>query len=426
MDNTLRDNYYFDVLISKYKFYFIGILISLFSLYGYIFNSYINFSFLLLILILLSFNYFFKNKKVLINKNIFVYITLSFSLLFFLSISLFYTNYKLNNLNSLIFKSVIFFIGILLVFENRWQIKIINTIYCFSLIHVVLTMISFLFTDFFERKFIIFFPINVINAFHHYSVRNSFSGITNQIGTNGFFLSLVAVIASIYFITNKKSKLNIFILFVSIIALLLNNKRTDILVVVIPFTILFILYNIKNKKSIFMKIIILMMFVVLLVSILILFNPELEENLERFIPNEDKDFTSGRISLYIEAFNMIKEKPFFGWGGNTFGNLNDISVHNGYIQIIAENGLITFVLFVLFLMYNLIFSLKFYLLQKLNNSEERIALFSLFIQLLFMLRNLPTSSFYYNFVFIIYIMSISMIYSLFNENIYKRKLYVKS
>ena len=68
---------------------------------------------------------------------------------------------------------------------------------------------------------------------------------------------------------------------------------------------------------------------------------------------EGKDITSGRSRLYAWAIELFKRNPLFGIGWGRFrttvvGNVTkvyDYEVHNIYLQLLAETGIIGFVAF---------------------------------------------------------------------------------
>ena len=91
---------------------------------------------------------------------------------------------------------------------------------------------------------------------------------------------------------------------------------------------------------------------------LFLLFPESSAPIIKFIERQGGDQTSGRITLYINALEMFKQKPILGWGSGVFANLYGIGTHNIYLQLLAENGLIGFILFVTLLFINLSTTIK--------------------------------------------------------------------
>jgi len=60
---------------------------------------------------------------------------------------------------------------------------------------------------------------------------------------------------------------------------------------------------------------------------------------------------SGRIEIWMNALEMFSMRPLFGWGGGAFRDINDLFfgdsryAHNTYIEVLVENGLIGFCVF---------------------------------------------------------------------------------
>ena len=85
---------------------------------------------------------------------------------------------------------------------------------------------------------------------------------------------------------------------------------------------------------------------------------------------QDKSFNQ-RVSNYKSALSLFSEKPIFGHGIGTwkvkslkFQNLDDNNliipyyVHNDFIQILVESGILGFILYVFFFIYLIVLSLR--------------------------------------------------------------------
>jgi O-antigen ligase len=391
----------------------------IFIFFGYLFDSYVNFAFLIIILSLLGIFFLFSNKKLKIDTNKFISISSIYFLILISIMGIAYTNFTINNINTLAFRIPLFIIGFFLIFVNSWQKIIIKYIYLGSLIHVLFTFLSFLFTNFFSKYIIIFFPGNIIDTYFRFLSLGVYSGITDQTGTNGYFISYAIMISFIYLITNNKKKNNINLLFfvLSVFAMLLTGKRGHFLASLISIFFVTIFYYRTKKKKFLKKILFITFILTLIIMFSLILIPDLQKVLVRYIP-DDGDYTSGRINLYRNAIEMIGEKPILGWGGNTYGNIYGISVHNTYLQLFLENGVLAFLLFIFILLFNFMYTINFSKKVMLNNRAHDISLtFSLYFQLFFIIRNFIASSYYYNFVLIIYIISIAIPYSLKNINL---------
>ncbi len=388
----------------------------MFSFFGYLFNNYIDFFILTLIIFSLFFYYMIINKSIIINESKLIIIVAFFLLIILFISNIYYTEYKITEIKSLVFRLLVIIIGLLMFFENNWQNILIKIFYFGSLVHVLFTVFSFLFTDIFINYILILFPKEIMNTFNMFSHLGAYSGITNQTGTNGYLISVAIMISFIYYITNNKKKLNLILFFLSFFALFLTSKRGHIFASFISIVFITIVYfRIKQKKVIF-KLIILLIVFMLFVTLLCFLIPDVYNILLRFIPGKGS-YTSGRLYLYNNAIKMILEKPIFGWGGNTFGNLYDMSVHNSYLQIFVENGIFAVLLLILILLINLIYTINFLFIKTKKNIHKNdvMLLFSLYYQFFFIIHNLISSPFYYHFVLIVYMLAIAIPFSL-NDN----------
>lgn len=160
-------------------------------------------------------------------------------------------------------------------------------------------------------------------------------------------------------------KINIFekiITFIGLLVLFLTFSRSSILSFLISFIFSIIIYKIKYKKrfKIFNKTI---LFFILILIIIILF-PNTNIFLDRILSSFN--LTTGNVSIRFRiwkvAKNMIIANPIFGVGAGNFINnfteyINDVNLpikrnrvaHNSIIEIIAETGILSAILILLFI-----------------------------------------------------------------------------
>ncbi len=84
--------------------------------------------------------------------------------------------------------------------------------------------------------------------------------------------------------------------------------------------------------------------------------------MERFVGvtfDGDKVYTSGRDIIYFDAIEMIKEKPLFGHGIDSFTlSTGHVYPHNLLLEMMVEIGLIGALIFIVFLLYSILFIFK--------------------------------------------------------------------
>ncbi len=204
---------------------------------------------------------------------------------------------------------------------------------------------------------------------------------SNRVGAVGVFnhpgnLSLFIIIASCFFLScyfgQFKAKLSLYLLAINTIVIILTYSRTSYLTYII---ILFALYYIqKNARKNILSISVLFKFILpacIALTWLIFFSPLSEQ----FLKTDAGDQMNNRMVHYLLAYNIFESSPIFGVGINAhlaylsanaslaktitfvdFFFLNPI--HNIHLIILAETGIIGFLLWIYFLLKNLYNSKK--------------------------------------------------------------------
>ena len=232
-----------------------------------------------------------------------------------------------------------------------------------------------------------------------------------------FFLSIIFLDA--YKNNRKINKLLIlFITIISIGTVIMSGERTALVLITIS-CLLFLLSIISLRKYFVLSLIISTIFFVLLIS----FDQRIKErminsvksqlgaNTERIVV-----FSKTYESHYKIAFNMFKEKPFFGHGVKMFRDycakpINFIDEnactthpHNVYMQFLAETGLFGFFLILFIFLILSYFLLKNILKVNLKNnqifSNHKLSLLIFYFITFFPIA--PSGNFFGNWLSIIY------------------------
>lgn len=181
--------------------------------------------------------------------------------------------------------------------------------------------------------------------------------VTSSFGYFGMFASflLIAIpIAVGYFGNQSKNKQKLFWLAVTFGIGVLNLYLTRTRGAWISFFIMMLLYLISLKRwSLILGLLVLTVPVLSLLPKGLIFHSQQEEGVDKT--------THHRIMLWKEALNIIKAKPIFGCGLNTYveniekynpesdHEVKNYYAHNGYLQHAAETGLFGLVTFFFFL-----------------------------------------------------------------------------
>ena len=107
------------------------------------------------------------------------------------------------------------------------------------------------------------------------------------------------------------------------------------------------------------------------------------------------DGTTGRFALYEMAFESFKSNPVFGIGWGTFRNFAGTDVHNVYLQVLAETGILGFIIFAIIFIYSLSCAIKASKFSiDCDTSTKNIMTMCLCIQVAFLLCSLTGNGLY--------------------------------
>jgi O-antigen ligase len=228
---------------------------------------------------------------------------------------------------------------------------------------------------------------------------NEFRGFTANINISSF--SLCLKIPLLFYLTfntkvNALKLLSLIMIFSSITTILLLGGRGSIIALLFILIMIFIIciLNINKLKIINLSLSILI--VVLSLSAYQYFNQNNTSSrvVERFSnvlnPNADQSVKE-RLNFYSAAFQSIRGKPLLGVG---IGNWKLISikynkdviddykvpyhVHNDFLQVAAEIGLIGGIAYMYFIFFPFLMSIKKFLVDKEKNLNKYALVFLIF------------------------------------------------
>jgi O-antigen ligase len=192
------------------------------------------------------------------------------------------------------------------------------------------------------------------------------------------------------------------------ICLVLTGKRAHLLFGVIAFCVSYIMiYNRGNFRIRFQRII--KFFIAFsLVFIVALNIPAFQVTFQRFMRQQVVEgMMIGRVnSKWIPALELFKENPLFGCGWQQFGYLHPTynsgdeiarNVHNIYIQLLCETGIVGFLLIIGIMVITFIMTLRKVTelrKQKIYSDEFLFLSFSFSYQLFFLLYGITGNPLY--------------------------------
>ena len=327
--------------------FFIPLLLVLFTFTGYV-NKYLAYVFSgvpSIIYLVYKLNTGCRLKK---DFNFFI----SFLFLLCMFISYFYAVFPNTVLKTFIATFATFLIGALVYSygnKNTYE-YIFRLLIIFSIIFNSVTVLSIIIPTLYTQLIIPLLPLDIqTEALRFYNGTVS-SGLTDQTGTNAWFCVL-GISISFSKLMNKRSK-EFFIVFVlSFLALLFTAKRAHLGFSF--FCILFLFFYSNKRKT--MKIFRFVSIVILTVLLFsLLFNDIFNSWMYRFHRNDGSDISSNRFFLWGVAFTEFLKRPLFGFGWGYYSNISETNVHNVYIQVLCELGILGEILFIIMLLSNFV------------------------------------------------------------------------
>lgn len=263
--------------------------------------------------------------------------------------------------------------------------------------------------------------INTASEFIESSIVNEigFSGFSPQTGNTAYLLLVCQSVLLAFknyegFLKNKMYRN--FILFLFMFAIFLTGKRMLSFISIIIFLTSF--YFSISKKNSFRNTILL---IILFIGAGIAYQ-YFVQNIHQFTDNvylrrfaisyisstDGSDITSGRSELYQKAWTLFEQEPIIGIGANNFPKMSHMgtSVHNTYLQVLCEEGVLRFPLFIVPLLIIFFKTMKEVLKKNITNSLSFLLL-SLFLQELFILYSFTGNTFVNINNIILYFMGVS-------------------
>ena len=228
---------------------------------------------------------------------------------------------------------------------------------------------------------------------------NKFRGFTANINISSFSLCLkIPLLFYLAFNTkvNTLKLLSLIMIFSSIITILLLGGRASIIALLFILIMIFIICILNTNKLKIINLSLSILIVLLSLSAYQYFNQNNTSSrvVERFSnvlnPTADQSVKE-RLNFYNTAFQSIKDKPLLGVG---IGNWKLISikyskdviddykvpyhVHNDFLQVAAEIGLIGGIAYMYFIFFPFLMSIKKFLIDKEKNLNKYALVFLIF------------------------------------------------
>lgn len=204
------------------------------------------------------------------------------------------------------------------------------------------------------------------------------AGFTAFYGTNGLYMciGIVSFVSYLYFNPPRKHKtIDKYIVLILIVGMLLSGKRGQFIAVVFAVLVGYYFYNSNKKHGRILKIVGILIIAVISLYIISIFIPEVTTIIERFQEQSQKgDVSSGRFIMWGRAWLLFLQKPFFGHGWRYFRyssfTLVDYDVHNVFLQLLVEVGIVGAIPYFAFIFGNFASSLKLLIYLRKHNENN--------------------------------------------------------
>ena len=392
------------------------LILSIYSFFGYMLPKNMSYGLLAVSAIVMIYSLIMKkNLKLSIKQLI-----LASIILLFIANQLLVAPYSMfaeSSIKTAINRSVILIIGVFFLFQGNWYKTGTKFLFIFSCTHVIFTVASYLLPSFFNGIILPIIPPEVSAEIVWFMARDVYPGITNQIGRNAFYITIgISILYSQLVMSDWKSnKFKYAIFLLLLLALLLTGKRGHLLANLMTIIFVSAIYAKYRNKGFFRETVKIAFALALVIFVLALIFPGAAAPFMRFIARQGGDQTSGRLVLFSSAFDLFKQKPILGWGPGVFSNLFGMGNHNVYLQLLSENGLVGFTLFVSMLLFNLsttLRKLKFNIKNNCFLQNNTYLFFSLYVQVFYLIYGMIGNPLNDGFILIIYLIAASIPYTM--------------
>ena len=391
-------------------------ILSIYSFFGYMLPKNMSYGLLAVSAIIMIYSLIMKKNSKFSTKQL----MLASIIILFIANQLLLAPYSMfaeSSIKTAINRSVILIIGVFILFQGNWYKTGTKFLFIFSCTHAIFTVASYLLPSFFNGVILPIIPREVSVEIVWFMARDVYPGITNQIGRNAFYITIgISILYSQLVMCDWKSnKFKYAIFLLLLLALLLTGKRGHLLANLMTMIFVSAIYAKYRNKGFFRKTIKIFFALAFVIFGLALIFPEAAAPFMRFIARQGGDQTSGRLVLFSYAFDLFKQKPILGWGPGVFSNLFEMGNHNVYLQLLSENGLVGFTLFVSMLLFNLsttLRKLKFNIKNNYSLQNNTYLFFSLYVQVFYLIYGMTGNPLNDGFILIIYLIAASIPYTM--------------
>lgn len=246
-----------------------------------------------------------------------------------------------------------------------------------------------------------------------------FSGFSPQTSSTAYFL-LISLSVALSFkdynsILNKTWVRNCIVV-IFLLAIFLTGKRMHSAISVLLILTFFYFYSGTNMSQKILFFAVLFIGGYLLLQYFIANVDQFSDNvfLRRLARSFEKasvgdDISSGRSELYKRAWALWESDPILGVGANNFSKISGMgtSVHNTYLQVLCEEGILRFPLFIIPLITVLLRTIRTFK-DDITSDSRNFLMLSFLFQIVFILYSFSGNTIVNNSNFVFYFMSVGL------------------
>lgn len=302
---------------------------------------------------------------------------------------------------------------------TRWIEDIARVIVLLGNIHIFSTIILWLFSPGLYNATLYHFWEGAPGGV---SLNDAYkAGISPHYSSNGIYCAVMVLFYSskIMAVENKRYNRRLVVLWMaSILALLLTTKRAHLLFSILAIMGVYFFVGKGNKTTKTVKIIGACLAGAIMILCMVPVLPIVQGVIGRFTSD---DISTGRFDFWRQAFAIFETNRMFGigWGEYRFVNIYGTSVHNTYLQLLCETGIVGLTIFVIAMFTTVRNAIKDYRRMQhiLTHKMKTMLMFSIAVQL-FVLAYCMTGNCFYDITVIIYYLacSISIAFHSLQEN----------
>lgn len=309
--------------------------------------------------------------------------------------------------------------------KRQWETSFWDIMVVIGVFYAVITIICWIVPAFHDAIFNRFFagPTATLDA------ADWKAGFTNHYSTNGIYLALGLIACVPLLLDKRRGVVRRFLPFAVILfALLLTTKRAHFVFGIASIAFALVLYGSREKLSTAFKAIIIAAIALICLYLASLYVPDLLGVFDRLLQLQHEDYSTDDRTLFVNLCRELwQQSPIAGHGMGFYAisfNMTGVGsryisqgygimyAHNCYWQVLAEEGMIGFALFIIMLAISVIGTIR--LLLKLNkfdsnNESDRMSLAaSIALQLFFILYCTTGNPLYDMQTYIPYLLSVGV------------------